>query len=113
MAIQRADGVDAAAVDAWLNTNMPEFLAGGPVASVSEWASLPLLDSAPAFVPRDPDSAKRTVFLYFLEEDPRTAWDSFRQWAKQIDASGLASVVFAAPWFPTVVGTDTYTDQLW
>ena len=113
MAIQRADGVDAAAVDEWLNANMPEFLAGGPVASVSEWAALPLLDSAPAFVPRDPDAAKRTIFLYFLEEDPRTAWDRFRQWAKQIDGSGLATVVFAAPWFPTVVGTDTYTDQLW
>ncbi len=112
MALQRADGVEDAAVDEWLDANVPGFLAGGPVASASKWAPLPILESAPAFVPRDPDADKRTMHLFFLEEDPRADWERFRQWGKQVDASGVATVVFAAPWIPTVVGTDTYTDQL-
>jgi len=30
-----------------------------------------------------------------------------------IEAAGLADVQLVAPWFATVVGTDTYVDQLW
>jgi hypothetical protein len=113
MALQRADGADEAAVDEWLHANVPGWLAGSPVASVSKWAALPLLDTAPTFVPRDPDADRRSMYLCFLEEDPRADWDRFRQWGKQVDSSGVATVVFAAPWIPTVIGTDTYTDQLW
>jgi hypothetical protein len=113
MALQRADGVEQEAVDEWLARNVPSLLADSPIASISGWAPLPLLDSAPSFVPRDPDADKRTMQLYFLEDDPRSQWDRFQQWAKQIDASGVATVVYAAPWIPTVIGTDTYTDQLW
>jgi hypothetical protein len=113
MALQRAEGVEQEAVDEWLGRNVPSLLADSPIASISGWAPLPLLDSAPSFVPRDPDADKRTMQLYFLEDDPRSQWDRFQQWAKQIDASGVATVVYAAPWIPTVVGTDTYTDQLW
>jgi hypothetical protein len=112
MALQRADHVDEGAVEEWLDANMPGLLAGGPVASASKWGALPLLDSAPSFVPRDPDADKRSLYLFFLEEDPRADWERFRQWAKQVDTSGVATVIFAAPWIPTVVGTDTYTDQL-
>ena len=32
---------------------------------------------------------------------------------RKINESGLATVVLAAPFIPTIVGTDTYTDQLW
>jgi hypothetical protein len=28
-------------------------------------------------------------------------------------AAGLGSIVFASPFLATVLGTDTYTDQLW
>jgi hypothetical protein len=30
-----------------------------------------------------------------------------------VEAEGLASVRLVAPFFRTVIGTDTYTDQLW
>jgi len=113
MALQRHDGVEEAALEAWLDANLPAFLAASPVAIASKWNGLPLLDSAPAFVPRDPDADKRSLYLYFLEGDPRASWDAFRAWAAEIDASGVAKVVFAAPWIPTIIGTDTYTDQLW
>ena len=39
--------------------------------------------------------------------------DRIRSYAEAVDASGLATVVFAAPFIPTIPGTDTYTDQLW
>jgi hypothetical protein len=34
-------------------------------------------------------------------------------YAEAIDASGAGRVTFAAPFLPTIVGTDTYTDELW
>jgi hypothetical protein len=40
-------------------------------------------------------------------------WDAFHDYAKTIVAGGVGKVTFAAPFLATVVGTDTYTDQLW
>ena len=34
-------------------------------------------------------------------------------YAKDIEQSTAGAVTFAAPFIPTVVGTDTYADQLW
>jgi hypothetical protein len=36
-----------------------------------------------------------------------------RTYGAAIESSGLGTVTFAAPFLPTDVGTDTYTDQLW
>jgi hypothetical protein len=98
---------------AWFDTNLPAFLDGSPVANVSAWKAAPLLDSAPSFVPRDPEADARLLQLYHLEADPRADWDGFRAWAEQIDGSGIMRTVWCGPWIPTVLGTDTYTDQLW
>ena len=111
--VQRDDGVSQEQLDGWFGEHLPAFLAGSPVANVSSWTPAPLLDSAPAFVPRDPEAARRTMALFFLEEDPRADWERFRTWAKEIDGSGLGHVVLCEPWIPTIIGTDTYTDQLW
>jgi hypothetical protein len=111
--VQREDGVSQEQLDAWFNEHLPGFVTGTPVASVSSWTPAPLLDSAPAFVPRDPEAQRRAMMLFFLEEDPRTDWERFRTLAKEIDGSGLGRVVLCEPWIPTIVGTDTYTDQLW
>ena len=51
--------------------------------------------------------------LFFLEDQPNQHWDRFVDYGCRLDASGLATVGFAAPFLATVVGTDTYTDQLW
>jgi hypothetical protein len=111
--VQRDDDVGQEQLDAWFDEHLPGFLAGSPVASVSSWTPAPLLDSAPAFVPRDPEAGRRAMMLYFLEEDPRADWERFRTWAKEIDGSGLGRVVLCEPWIPTIIGTDAYTDQLW
>jgi hypothetical protein len=61
----------------------------------------------------DGGSAERVVQLCFLEDEPSSVWEVFRAYAKEIEQTGAGSVSFAAPFLPTVVGTDTYADQLW
>ena len=51
--------------------------------------------------------------MFFLEDNPDAVWDRFGAYAADLAASGKGVVSFAAPFLPTIVGTDTYTDQLW
>jgi hypothetical protein len=53
------------------------------------------------------------VQLLFLDEEPSRRWDAYREYGKAVEASGAGRVSFAAPFWPTVVGTDVYTDRLW
>jgi hypothetical protein len=53
------------------------------------------------------------VQLFFIEKDPREVWDDFIEYGKAVDSSDKAKILFAAPFFATVVGTDRYADQLW
>ena len=74
---------------------------------------IPLLGDAPSDVPRD-EARDRFLHLYFLDEDPIEIWeDRFVPLARSIEEAGLARIVFASPFLPTVPGTDTYTDRLW
>ena len=57
--------------------------------------------------------SNRTMQLFFLEDEPAAHWDRFVDYGRRVNTSGLATVLFAAPFLATVVGTDTYTDQLW
>jgi hypothetical protein len=98
---------------AWFDANADGLLEGSPVANLSAWQSAPLLGEAPSFVPRDPDAPSRLLLLAHLEADPRDDWDRFRGWAKEIDGSGVMRTIWCGPWIPTIIGTDTYTDQLW
>jgi hypothetical protein len=58
-------------------------------------------------------SDERIVQLAFIEGAPHDTWDAFRDYATAIEQRGRGTVTFAAPFFATVVGTDTYTDELW
>jgi len=60
-----------------------------------------------------PGPPERRLQMFFLEDTPDAVWDRFRTYAADLDASGKGVVSFAAPFLPTIVGTDTYTDQLW
>ena len=65
------------------------------------------------FQPANPGQERRTLLLCFLDADPREAWPSIQALADTVAASGQGSVSYASPFLPTIVGTDTYTDQLW
>ena len=68
---------------------------------------MPLLVDAPG-VAKDEGGEERFLDLYFLESDPEEVWDQFHA-----DVANDPAVDWVGPFIPTIVGTDTYTDELW
>ncbi|MHB8511611.1 MAG: hypothetical protein ACYDCC_05475 [Actinomycetota bacterium] len=91
-----------------LENSRLEITTEGSVAMCLAFTPVPIPDEAPADVPRIPDDAHRFLLLYFLEQDPLDAWESVAADAKALSAN----VLWAAPFIPTIPGTDIYTDQL-
>jgi hypothetical protein len=109
-----ADGVEHDEVDRWYrDERMPALLTGSPVALGARFSPIPLLVDAPSDVPRQEGVERRFLHLYFLDTDPADAWSGFAEEGAALAASGLGTLLWAAPFIPTVPGTDTYTDQLW
>jgi hypothetical protein len=96
-----------------------EYLPGAlaPDSPIALWLSFtarPLLINAPGDVPRTEGVERRFLQLVFLDADPRGVWeDRLASHNLELEKSGLATFHWASPFIPTVVGTDTYTDQLW
>ena len=116
--IERADGVDEdALVDFIDNTALPQAMAGSNIAITASWKpeqpAGSVTGGAPMPLGSEGGGLERTMQMLFLDADPRECWDQVRAYTDAVDASGLAKTIFAAPFLPTIVGTDTYTDQLW
>ena len=103
---------DTAAVDAFFDAQLPQWMTDSAVASVSTWDLLPMLDTKPDFVP-DAPSTKRQLQLHFIESDPLEIWDHEMALFDAFHACGVGNVAFAASFLPTQVGTDRYVDELW
>jgi hypothetical protein len=89
---------------------------GGPVDLVLDWRPIIPKGSegdAPMELGTGPGTRQRSLQLLFCRDDPRARWDEVRELVARIDESGLATVRLAAPFIPTIPGTDTYTDELW
>jgi hypothetical protein len=113
-----AAGVSRDELQQWIAANAaPALLKVEGVDNWSAWKHLPYVrkdgDASPMSLGTEGGSPDRLVQLCFLETDPRAVWDSFREFADTIDAGGKGKVTWAAPFFATKVGTDTYVDQLW
>jgi hypothetical protein len=52
------------------------------------------------------------VQLLFVGGDTEAATERVRAYTEGVAAAGLADLLLAAPFYRTVVGTDTYVDQL-
>ncbi len=118
VAMDRADGVSSEDLQSFLReTAMPALMAGSSIAQGSTWSPLERDEgskNAPMDLGSDTGSADlRTMQLFFTDTDVRTDYDRFRTYADAINASGLATVVYVAPFHKTVVGTDTYVDEIW
>jgi hypothetical protein len=111
--VDPAEDATAADVDAWFDGYLPGWLPGSPVATVSNWTPIPLLDTKPDFVPVDPAGDRRALQVHFVDTDPLDVWDRYRWLADDLAASGVGTVAIAMPFIPTVVGTDRYVDELW
>ena len=92
------------------------LLAGSAIEIASSWTpSAP--DEGPRDVPMDLGSPaggpNRLVQLLFVDGDVREVLDPVRAYTDAVEAEGRGRLQLAAPFFSTVVGTDTYVDQLW
>lgn len=109
--VDPADG-DLAGVDDFFSKQLPGWLDGSPIASVSAWDTIPLLDTKPDFVPSAPSDV-RQLHLHFVECDPLECWDHELALMEELSSSGRGTVAFAACFIPTEIGTDRYVDELW
>jgi hypothetical protein len=112
-----ASADDDSALNDWLRTEgLPPVLEGGPIAVASTWKPEPResnASNAPMDLGTDPGTTRRTLQLMFSDEPPEAGWERVLSYVAAVNDSGLATARFAAPFLPTIVGTDTYTDQLW
>jgi hypothetical protein len=110
-----ADGAEHDDIDAWYrDTRLPMLMdASSDIAIGLRFSPIPLLVDAPSDVPRQEGVERRFMFLFFTDGDPADSWPAFAEEADALKASGLGTLLWAAPFIPTIPGTDTYTDQLW
>ena len=117
--IEPGEGTSRQALRDWLDAGcIPTLLSASSAAMVATWTlyQRPRADDAPPPpmpLGTDGGSEDRLVQLAFLEDDPASCWQAFRDYAAAIESGGQGKVTFAAPFLRTVVGTDTYTDKLW
>ncbi len=97
----------------WVLGELPPLLADAPVAMTLSFTPLPKAPWWPKAAPEVPGVGDRVVSAHFLEADPRDCWEPFAALGKHVEAAGLARTLLVAPFIPTNVGTDDYTDQLW
>ena len=110
------EGHDAASVHAALETSgaYADLMRGSDIEIVSSWrpvktpaADQPMDLGSPAGGP------ERLVQVVFVRGDVTASLDRMRTYTDGVAAAGLADVHLVAPFFRTVVGTDTYVDELW
>jgi hypothetical protein len=93
---------------------LPDMVKNTSVDQVIAWNPLPLLMDAPGDVPRSEESNTRFLHLYFLKDAPDAGWEqTFAPLGERMEKAGIGKVIWASPFKPTIVGTDTYTDELW
>jgi hypothetical protein len=71
-------------------------------------------DAAGEFCKRPAGLDRRTLHLYFLDRSPEECWTGlFAPHGARLASLGLGEVTCAAPFIPTVPGSDRYADELW
>lgn len=112
------DGNGAGLHDAIATGPLAELLAGSCIEIGSSW--VPREESKAAAGRNSPmplgsaaGGDARVCQLFFVTGDVRASLPAFRTYTDRLAAEGLAEVLLVAPFVSTVVGTDTYVDQLW
>ncbi len=94
---------------------LPDLLAGSDIEIASSWSTT-VPDEPPRDVPMDlgssSGSTNRLVQLLFVGGDTEGAVGKVRAYTEAVESAGVAELLLAAPFFATVIGTDTYVDQL-
>jgi hypothetical protein len=107
------EGGDREALARWvLDEFAPGQLAGSPAAQCLVFYPKPLPQPRVAGTPEVANIERLVTVLWFLQADPRSCWARFERHGDLVAGVGKGSVAFCAPFVPTVVGTDTYVDEL-
>ena len=101
--------------DSLAERHLPVLLDGSPIEIASSWVpSVP--DQGTQDAPMDLGSSAggtdRLVQLLFVTGDPADAVARVRSYTDAVESDAGATLLLAAPFLRTVVGTDTYVDQL-
>jgi hypothetical protein len=113
------DGRDAAATHADLSKELlPEVLKGSKLDIAASWVPSEGFRGSgrsgqPMALGTPGGDDNRLCQLFFCEGDVRTQLDRMHKYTEGVEKAGIADVLLAAPFLRTVVGTDTYVDQLW
>jgi hypothetical protein len=112
-------GQDAQALHDQLAAGDPlkTLLDGSEIEIASSWTPRPEFrnsrDSAPMSLGSPGGQENRLCQLFFVAGDVRASLERFRTYTDALAAADVADNVLVAPFVRTVVGTDTYVDQLW
>lgn len=103
--VRPAPGVGADDLRAQVASTGPELVLG--------FTPIPLPADAPVTQEGHDRLDGCLLTLSFSTASPIERWDEQRATADHLAAEGVGEVLWAAPFIPTVPGTDTYTDELW
>ncbi len=114
--IDRATGVSESDLSDWLRDGyLPGAMLDSPVAMTLCLRAEPLPDDAPDYVPRPSaeELDRRYLLLFFLEDEPGEWWrEKLTHLDRALQQAELGRIVYAAPFIPTVPGTDKYVEEL-
>lgn len=112
--VDAPSGADRAELIRWLrDEHLPAALAGTKAAMALLFTPYPLPADRMAYVEDVPGVDARVTVLWLCQCDPADIWDDvFAGEGKRVAAGGRGEVVFAAPFIPTIPGTDTYVEEL-
>jgi hypothetical protein len=113
------DGLDAAALHEQLGAAgaLRGLLDGSSIEIASSWTPRPEFrnsrDSAPMALGSPGGQENRLCQLFFVAGDVRASLDRFHRYTDVVATRGLADTALVAPFLRTIVGTDTYVDEIW
>jgi hypothetical protein len=87
---------------------------GSDIEIVSSWqpVATPAADQ-PMDLGTPAGGTERLVQIIFVRGDVTKSLGRMKTYTDAVAAAGLADVHLVAPFFRTVVGTDTYVNELW
>ena len=91
-----------------------DLMNGSDIELVSSWqpVATPAADQ-PMDLGTPAGGTERLVQVIFVRGDVTKATKRMKAYTDAVEAAGLADVHLVAPFFRTVVGTDTYANELW